>query len=384
MTLWISVTGHQHSKYRNVLNCHCHEVNSDSAIRGYALALTMANENIGFVAIIEHGSLEQKAVLLVKSIRRFLRDPETYPVIIVRPRQGPEISGSTRKKLSELGAKYVFEPSNVKWRHHPFANEAYGASIAEEILLNEVGTLVYLDSDIVCLHDPSPLALPDDKDVAVAPVDFSYVGANKYGKPINDFWKLIYSLNEPRPDAMKFCLTGVDKVKILPYFNSGVVAVKPQVKIFEKWRDSFERLRKSPFLARYSPLLNEFFFIDQALLSSSILSTVSGERSLLLEQRFNFPSVTRWIESQKNNVNPAAGNDLRIDLDDICLYHYHNDFYNMSWLQYVSATAEKYSWLTSELPLSKQHGYNRYRSRIEVIRQFMTFFASRIKHPNAE
>ncbi len=340
----------------------------------------MAKGSLGFVAIIEHGSLEQKALLLVKSIRRFLGDIERYPVLIVRPRKGPEISKFTGDRLNELGASYIFEPRNVAWKHHPFANEAYGAAIAEEILLNDVETLVYLDSDIVCLQSPRSLALPDEKDVAIAPVDFSHVGANKYGEPINDFWQLIFDLNGPRPDAMKSCMTRVDKVEILPYFNSGVVAVRPEVRIFQKWMESFERLRNTSFLERYSPLSNEFFFIDQALLASSILSIVPEERSLLLDSRFNFPSVTRWIDNEKRNGPATIDGGIKIDLDAVCLYHYHNDFYNMNWLPYVDRFVDKYSWLLTELPLSKEPGYNRYRSKIEVSRQFITYFTSRLKH----
>ena len=340
----------------------------------------MSKGNLGFVAIIEHGSLEQKALLLVKSIRRFLKDVERYPILIVRPRTGPEINNFTRGKLHELGARYIFEPRNVAWRHHPFANEAYGAAIAEEVLLNDVETLVYLDSDIVCLQDPSSLTLTDEKDVAIAPVDFSQAGANKYGEPINDFWKLIFDLNSPRSDAMKSCTTRVDKVEILPYFNSGVVVVRPEVGIFLKWRDSFERLRRSSFLGRYSPLSNEFFFIDQALLASSILSIVPEERTILLDPRFNFPSITRWIDNEKKNGHVAIDGGAKIDLDAVCLYHYHHDFYDMNWLRYVDGFVDKYPWLLNELPLLKEHGYNRYRSKIEVSRQFITYFASRMEH----
>ena len=200
---------------------------------------------IVFTFIVEFGDLENKSLLLAKSLRRFYKDANEYPIYAVRPRRGKEIKNSTKQQFKALDVIYVYSPVNTNWKFFDFANQVYGPAFIEERIEGKTEFMVYLDADIVCLHFPTELSLPDNCLVGVTPVDMGSELGNDAaivsGEPLNVTWELAYTLAGVKSIPKWNVNTKVEKLAIYPYFNSGFSIVRPEAQIFRLCRDMFEK-----------------------------------------------------------------------------------------------------------------------------------------------
>lgn len=203
---------------------------------------------IVFTFIVEFGDLENKSLLLAKSLRRFYKDANEYPIYAVRPRHGKEIKSSTKEQFKALDVIYIYSPVNRNWEFFPYANQVYGPALIEELICGKTEFLVYLDADIVCLNFPAELALPDKCLVGITPVDIGDKAVNDAAIPAQDSlnitWKFAYSLAGVKTIPMWDVTTKVDKLTIHPYFNSGFYIVRPEAKILRLCRDMLEMSSK--------------------------------------------------------------------------------------------------------------------------------------------
>ena len=326
---------------------------------------------IAFVFIVEHGDLEYKSLLLGESLRRIFPDGSVCPIYAIRPRKGKEISEATIKKFKELSINYIYEPENIIWRNLPFANEAYGSALIEDKVKDEVEILVYLDADIVCLKYPEQLFMDENIKVLVSPVDVNWTGGIKYGEELTPNWIFSYKLNNIDPKKLWPVCTKVEKDKIYPYFNSGLIAVRPELGIFKRWKDMFEMSAKFGYFGMFSPLSKEFGFTDQVFLSSIIISMFKQDEIGILDDSYNFP-----VNIAGEGIFKTRG---KIDFDSITFLHYHHSFYDMKWTKFFNLNDADFSWLFSKLPLHKDLKSARYRKKREYVAQYINYFYWRFK-----
>ncbi len=322
---------------------------------------------IGFVFIIEHGDLENKGLLLAKSLRRFFNTSEECPIFAVQPRKGKIIRESTIKQLRELNVDYIYKPINVKWKNLPFANQAYGCSIIEEKVKDTIQTLVYLDADIICLGYPYNLFLDENEDVAVSPVDLVSSSTIRVGEELDDYWKFVYGLNKVKKEQLWSVKTKLGSVEIYPTFNSGVIAVKPELGVFERWKNMFEISFNKGYFGLFSPLSKEFFFTDQTFLSSLIIAMFDRKRIRILSDEYNFPI----------NVEYLNGKGI-VKMSDIKLLHYHSWMYNFNWTKFFEIDNDFKQWLIPMLPLAREH-HSRHLVFLEVASQLLKHYLWKIK-----
>ena len=325
---------------------------------------------VAFIFIVENGDLENKALLLGASLRRFFPDIGKVPIFAVRPREGEEIHESTLNKFKELGIVYIYAPLNIKWKNLPFANEAYGSALIEDKLKDDAEVLVYLDADIVLLKNPEQLYMPDNIKVLVTPVDVFIGNAAKYNEKLPKNFQFSYELNKVDPKKLWSVLTKVDKVEIYPCFNSGFMAVRPEIGIFRRWKEMFEISYKMGYFGLFNPFSKEFAFTDQVFLSSTIISMVDEDNIGILDDGYNFPL---------NLANRIYNSRGKIDLNKITFLHYHHSFYDMDWEKFFNVDEVDISWLTSKLPLFKDRHTAVYRHKVEYIKQYILYYYWRIK-----
>jgi len=299
---------------------------------------------IGFVTVVESGDLESQAVFLVESIRRLpeLRDS---PIYVVQPRLGRPVSQKTLRHLSALDALFVSKDLNRTWRHHGLMNKVYASAPVESWVEGELDTLVLLDTDTVVIDALDALRLSSPYSVAATP-EHSWEIAERIGQPIDTplspFWQMIFDnchVNMPIDWSVR---TIVDECQILPYFNSGVVAVKPERGIFRTWRENVERLATDERARRLVPGSPEFFFVEQSMLAGTVLGTVPHEEIQVLDARFNYPFPSHKLLPAGTRV---------AQLDDASIVHYHDKFFNLYWMDDVAVSAPLAGWLRSRLPL---------------------------------
>ena len=325
---------------------------------------------IAFVFIVENGDLENKAILLGESLRRFFPYSDKVPIFAVRPRKGKEIHESTLDKFKELGIVYVYKPVNIKWKNLPFANEAYGSALIEDRLKDDTEVLVYLDADIVLLKNPEKLYMPDNIKALVTPIDVFVSNAAKYNEKLPMSYKFAYELNKVDLKKLWPVFTKIDKVEIYPSFNSGFIAVRPEVGIFRKWREMFEVSVRVGYFGIINPFSAQFFFTDQVFLSSVIVSMLGRSDIEILDDGYNFPlNFAQRIYNVKG----------KIDLNEITFLHYHHSFYDMNWTEFFNADDPNISWLIHKLPLFKDKHTAVYRHKVEYIKQYILYCYWKIK-----
>src|SRR6185295_298041 len=117
---------------------------------------------LAFVLCIERNAIQEQALLLCESIRRFGGRWSGAPILAVAPRPGLGIDAETQQRLAALDVEYAEEPLNTTCTAYGSANRVFAAAWAEPRASTE--WIAVLDSDTVFLDE---LALPGEADVGV-------------------------------------------------------------------------------------------------------------------------------------------------------------------------------------------------------------------------
>jgi len=81
--------------------------------------------------------------------------------------------------------------------------------------------------------------------------------------------------------------SAVNQKIIVAYFNSGVIFSKSESKLFTKWLFNFESLIQDE-RAYHLPYM-QYHFLEQPLLSATILQAFPEEKMKILTNSFNYP-----------------------------------------------------------------------------------------------
>jgi hypothetical protein len=311
--------------------------------------------SILFVACVESGPLEQKARLLVRSIRKFGGRWSDAPIHTFAPRAGRGISAATRAIFDAHGVVHHDELLNAEFDGYGVGNKIFAAARAEELAGEDF--VVFLDTDTVILSEPAALALPDAFDAAVRPVEFHRwrepadgdprwqtrhrrVSSAGDGDPFDEYWLRMYALCgvEARP----FVETSCDRVRIRAYANSGLIAARRSSGLFTQWRQDFLALTA----AKHLPY-GDMHYMDQLSLAATLARR--WERVQVLDGRYNYPLVGR----------PLLAEPLRsARLDELVHVHYNRYFHVDGFLAALEPPLERdghvVGWLRQQLPLPEQ------------------------------
>ena len=204
----------------------------------------------------------------------------------------------------------------------------------------------------------------------VTPIDVFGSNAAKYNEKLPMSYKFSYELNKVDLKKLWPVFTKIDKVEIYPSFNSGFIAVRPEVGIFRKWREMFEVSVRVGYFGIINPFSAQFFFTDQVFLSSVIVSMLGRSDIEILDDGYNFPlNFAQRIYNVKG----------KIDLNEITFLHYHHSFYDMNWTEFFNADDTNISWLIHKLPLFKDIHTAVYRHKVEYIKQYILYCYWKIK-----
>ncbi len=312
--------------------------------------------SIRFVACVESGALEQKARLLIRSIRRFGGRWADAPIETFAPRAGRAVSDTTRSFLEAHGVRHRDEILNRAFDHYGVGNKIFAAARAEETASEDF--VVFLDTDTVILSEPAALALAAGIDAAVRPVEFHRWGEPPEGDERwrtrhrrassagegdagDEEWQRMYELCgvTTRP----FVETSCDRVRIRAYANSGLVAARRTAGVFAQWRSDFLTLAT----AGHRPRGGDMHYLDQ--LSLAVTLARIWDRVQLLDGRYNYPLIGR----------PLLAEPLRsARLDQLVHVHYNRYFHVDGFLASLDPPVEQDGtvtpWLQQHLPLPEQ------------------------------
>jgi hypothetical protein len=297
---------------------------------------------LAFIACVERGPLEDQAVLLCRSIRRYAGRYKNAAIYTYQPRAGTAISGTTLDAIRGLGVTHSDETLNERYADCGFANKVFACAAAEEERTEDV--LVFLDSDTLITAEPSDLDLPDGIDAAALPVCNRRLGSTVFGDPNEAYWRELYALRGITADGRVTAV--IDGSSIRPYFNSGLVAVRRRSGLFGQWRADFEALMS----AGHVPESTGVDGMDEFSLAATLGRAI--DRVRILDLRYNYPLT--WYERR---ALPSPWREAQLAR----LVHVHYRFYFTlpDYLQLLDPPLdpedEVVRWLGPHLPFTPLH-----------------------------
>ncbi len=226
-----------------------------------------------------------------------------------------------------------------------FAGKVWGAAAAEAWAeANGYPVLVWTDADSVVVREPTPMLLPPGVAFGYRPVDLALIGS-PWGEAPDAFWQLVYEgCGVERIEAEPPITTSVDQRDIRPYFNAGMLVVRPEAGLLRAWRDNLLRLHSEP---RFQQFLNprelHWVFFHQAVLAGTVLTLVPREARLQLPHFLNYPLHlhARYPEDRR----PAS-------LAQLLSFRHDDLFDRPGWVEMVPAAGSDQpvlSWLQTQL-----------------------------------
>jgi len=200
-------------------------------------SLTVSEPNIGFVACIERGILEQQALLLFESIRLYTGRFHNCAIYALSPRVGHAISDRSRRRLEELRVTYIDTILNTECPEYGSANRVAAAAYIENMYPHQF--FVILDSDTLFLREPHEILLRPDVDVAVRPVGVKGMCTSGSTDPFDAYWRALCECCGVDYDEIPWTESFADRCRIKASYNAGLVMVRGNLGILQRWADFF-------------------------------------------------------------------------------------------------------------------------------------------------
>ena len=286
------------------------------------------------------GDSEQlrNTLALVESIREFGGQFAGAPVWIYTPPNVLKTQEKLVKSISSLGAEVRQGDVPRDARDVPYAGKVFAASKAEAAAKGAASILVWLDEDTIVLKEPRELALARGKSVGLRPVTHRNIGSLYSEKP-DAFWSLVYRKLAIPESAFFPMKTVADGALLRPYFNAGLLAVRPERGLLQGWKDAFAALYHDPEVMELcAKEARARIFLHQAALSGAILQSVAKDEMTMLPDGYNYPLF----------FNEMYGANRPFDtLDGVVTLRYDVYFRNPApgWSAKLKGSPTAVSWL---------------------------------------
>ena len=295
-----------------------------------------------FAAFAGDGGGLHNTRILVESVRSFGGGLKDAPVWIY----APGILLKTEKELVEdlvaLGAVVKASDAPDESRAFGLAGKVFASAKAEADAVGTAPILVWMDDDTVVLKEPGEFILAGRTSLGYRPVTHQSIGSLYSEKP-NEFWARVYR-DLSVPGAAVFPMKTVADGKTLrPYFNAGLLVVKPARGILRKWAACFTVLYRDTVLVDMCGRDERTrVFLHQAALSGAILNLLKRDEMGELSDRYNYPIFFKEM----------YGADREFDsIDGVVTLRYDVYFQKPApdWAERLKGPAATVSWLKERL-----------------------------------
>ena len=298
-------------------------------------------ERLIFASIVlPNRSSETNALLLGESIRVFAGSLSQAPIWFFSPESGEQLSAAVEDRLRAFDVSVIPFEIDPEALRFPLAGHVHAAALAERMASDRADLLAWLDANTVVVHEPRDLLLQDDVSLGFRPVHHTLVGS-RYDEPIDDFWSLIYRYCGV-PEGRVFPMTThVDGAVIRPYFNAGLLVVRPERRLLRAWRDAFLRVyREPPLRELYRRDERYKVFVHQAVLSGVILSTLATDEIQELPPRYNYP--LHLHEEDVTGRRPTG-------LEELATFRHEGFYEDPKWRKKMPAKEPLKRWIAARL-----------------------------------
>ena len=188
-----------------------------------APAATGAKPSATFLFCVESGYFEGQILLALESIRRFGGSLADAPALVVTPRYGPSLTRATLRGLDRLGARYLYVDMRNRWDWYPYMNKGLAAQLAEDHV--DTAQVLWLDSDVMVVSEPTSLVLGPEEDFACCAVDKN-AGSSGPEDRNEAYWLALARHFGMELDALPWVQTEFDKLRVRMRLHSGVYAFR--------------------------------------------------------------------------------------------------------------------------------------------------------------
>lgn len=283
---------------------------------------------------------ERRFLLLAESISAFAGSLSQAPIWCFTLGDEKNLSEAVRGSLSALNTTFIHFDADAEIPQFPFARKVFVNAHAESIAQGKTDLLVWLDSNTIILQEPKEFVLHDGKNLGCRPVHHMNIGS-RYGEPFDPFWTQIYRLCRVPEDRVSPMMTHVDGARIRPYFNAGLLVVRPERRLLRVWRDNFLEIYKAAdFQELYGKDKRYTVFMHQAILAGTVLSTLKTEEIEEFPPTYNYPLHLYWEDVTENR--PSS-------LEEMVTFRYEGFFENLGWRKKIPAKEQLKKWIAERL-----------------------------------
>jgi hypothetical protein len=229
------------------------------------------------------------ARILCESIRTFGGRDRNAPVWVYIPEALYDSADSSLQKLAELNAEIRTSrtPDSALWFY--FSQKVFAAKHAEFRARDRAEILAWIDEDTIFLQEPKAFHLPGEIVLAYRPVMHKNIGT-LWEDPPDLFWSRVFHLLSIQEKTLFPMVTPADGDTIRPYFNAGLLIVRPERGILHRWVEVFQVLYQDSLLAGLCRQdVKKRIFIHQAALTGAILKTAFTVEMMELTPDYNYP-----------------------------------------------------------------------------------------------
>ena len=289
-----------------------------------------------FAFMQTHTGDERESLLLARSLRTFGGRLANHPLWMMMPQGLEPVSESVLGALEDLEVRFSRFEVPEDALQFPFGSKVYASAAAETLVSNEADILVWMDSDTIFTGEPSEVVLGENISFGYCPVMLKNI-SSLYDEPVNAFWDFIYKGCGTVEEDIFPMFTTIDKVRIRPQFNAGLLCVCPKVGLLRAWQDNFERLYQQPELAPfYQEHVLYRIFVHQAVLSATLLTRLEKEDMQDLGQRLNCPV---FLETDVDVVRNA----VTLRYDEFIFFE------KPSWENKIELKSQVKTWLQAQV-----------------------------------
>jgi hypothetical protein len=292
-----------------------------------------------FCSVIFPGQqAEMNSLLLAESIRAFGGELSNNPLRLFMPDYGVQLTHAAQKHLARLDVHLMPFKIDRERLEFFFMGQVVGLAQIEKTCAGK--TLAWLDANTILLREPKEFTLPVGKSFGYRPVHHLLVGS-RFDQTLDPFWAQIYQLCQVPPEHVFPMRPVVEDIQMRPYFNAGILIVRPERGLFGKWAETFLNLYQDPvFQTFYKQDRRYAIFMHQAVLTGVVLSYLEPGELLELPQTYNYPA--HLFEQDHTSRRPGT-------LDELVTFRHEGFYLDTDWAYKIPASEELKQWLAERI-----------------------------------
>lgn len=281
---------------------------------------------------------ETNPLLFAESVRCFGGAFSNTTMWMMTPDFGKPLSAYAVKRLNELSVQVIpFQVKREELRFF-FYGELAGLAQAETQAASETDSLIWMDANTILVNEPDDLILPKGKSFAYRPVHLLILGP-RWETPLDPFWNLIYRDCGVTADRVFRMQPVAETIQMRPYFNAGLLVLRPQRGLLRLWNEHFQQASRSEEYQRLFQQDNRYeIFLHQALLTGVALSHFSPDELVELPPTYNYP--VHLFERDMTGHRPGA-------MDELITFRHECFYKEANWKSNFPASDELKKWLES-------------------------------------